>query len=109
MISQANWYGDYGDPTTFLDLFKSSNNNNDRNYRNPAFDAMMERADSELEPARRMSLLHDAERYIVEEELPLLPLFHRVTVYMYEPDRVAHISEHPRLVQYLWEMKVTRR
>jgi hypothetical protein len=30
----------------------------------------------------------------------MLPICHYVTVYMYEPSRLAGISRHPRLEQY---------
>jgi len=105
IISRANWFGDYGDPTTFLDLFRSTNNNNDRGYSNPVFDALMNRTDREPDSAKRMRLLEQAEAMIVNEEVPLLPIYHRITVYMYEPGRVRNISTHPRLVQYLWELE----
>lgn len=106
MVSRANWFGDYGDPTTFLDLFRSTNNNNDRNYANPTFDALMRDVDRELDPEKRMRLLEQAEAFIVDDQLPLAPVFHRVTVYMYDPVRLHGISQHPRLTQYLWELEM---
>ena len=47
-----------------------------------------------------MALLADAERVIAERDVPMLPICHYVTVYMYEPSRLAGISRHPRLEQY---------
>ncbi|MBL1218720.1 MAG: peptide ABC transporter substrate-binding protein [Planctomycetes bacterium] len=105
MISRANWFGDYGDPTTFLDLFRSTNQNNDRAFANDWFDQRMHEIDRELDEEQRTRLCEEAERFIVEEQLPLIPLFHRITVYMYEPDQLHHIATHPRLVQYLWELE----
>jgi len=106
VVSRANWFGDYGDPTTFLDLCRSTNQNNDRNYRNERFDDLMARSDREPDPGKRMRMLEEAEAFIVDEELPLIPLFHRVTVYMFEPGRLRNVSTHPRLTQYLWELEV---
>lgn len=106
MVSRANWFGDYGDPTTFLDLFRSTNNNNDRNYANEEFDELMRSVDRELDPVARMRLLEQAEAFIVNDQLPLAPVFHRVTVYMYDPARLRGISQHPRLTQYLWELEM---
>ncbi|MFG0331286.1 MAG: peptide ABC transporter substrate-binding protein [Phycisphaerales bacterium] len=108
MVSRAGWYGDYGDPTTFLDLFRTGNGNNDRNYSNEYFDTLMAETDRETDPAKRMRLLEEAERFVMDEELPLLPIFHYVTLYQYDPAELSGISQHPRLVQYLWKMKVTR-
>jgi len=107
IVSRANWFGDYGDPTTFLDLFRSTNQNNDRAFADPWFDDLMNQIDSELDTEKRMRLCEQAEAFIVNEQLPLVPLFHRVTVYMYKPDKLKYITTHPRLVQYLWELEAT--
>ncbi|MFW5653535.1 MAG: peptide ABC transporter substrate-binding protein [Planctomycetota bacterium] len=104
MISRANWFGDYGDPTTYLDIFRTNNGNNDRAYSNPEFDALMQRADREPDSEARMRLLEEAEAMVMNEALPMLPLFHRVTVYMYRPEDLRGLTTHSRLVQYLWEL-----
>ena len=106
MVARGNWYGDYGDPTTFLDLHRTGNSNNDRNYSNPVFDELMARTDAELDLDKRMRLLEQADAMMVNEEVPLLPLFHQVTLYMYDPARLKHISIHPRLTQFLHELEV---
>ena len=36
----------------------------------------------------------------MDEQVPILPICHYVTVYMYDPDRLQGISRHPRLEQY---------
>ena len=38
---------------------------------------------------------------LVERDLPMLPICHYVTVYMYDPARLQGISRHPRLEQYV--------
>lgn len=108
MVARGNWYGDYGDATTFLDLHRSGNSNNDRNYSSPVFDDLMARADAELDPERRLRLLEEANALIENEEVPLLPLFHQVTLYMYDPARLRNISTHPRLTQFLHELEVVQ-
>ncbi len=101
MIARGAWYGDYGDPTTFLDLSRSTDGNNDRKYANPRFDAMLDEAALETDPAKRFRLLSEAEKFLVEEELPILPLCNFVTVYFYEPGELRGLTYHPRLDQYL--------
>lgn len=108
MVSRGNWYGDYGDPTTFLDLDRSGNSNNDRNYSNPVFDDLMAQADRELDPEKRMKILEQADAMMVNEELPILPLYHQVTLYMYDPAKLRNISVHPRLTQFLQELEVVK-
>ena len=105
MIARGNWYGDYGDPTTFLDLCRSTDGNNDRGFVSRRIDDMLDAAARETDPARRMDLLEDCERVLFEEELPMLPICQLTQVYMYEPGRLRGLSRHPRLTQYLWQME----
>jgi len=106
MIARGRWYGDYGDPTTFLDLCRSTDGNNDRRYNNPRVDELLDDAAAERDPELRMALLSECERIIVEEDLPILPICQLIQVYMYEPGRVSGLSSHPRLTQFLWQMQV---
>lgn len=108
MIARGRWYGDYGDPTTFLNLCRSTDGNNDRGYENEYVDAMLDAAALELDPARRMKILEDCERFLFTEEMPLIPICQLVQVYMYEPGRVKGLTQHPRLVQYLWQIEVRK-
>lgn len=105
MISRGRWYGDYGDPTTFLDINRIRDGNNDREYSNPRYDALLDAAAAEADPAKRMNMLADAERMLVEQDLPLLPVCQLVQVSMFDPDRVHGLSRHPRFVQYLWQIE----
>jgi oligopeptide transport system substrate-binding protein len=100
MIARGGWYGDYGDPTTWLDLSRREDGNNDRGFDLPAYDALLDRAAVELDPARRLAILSEAERLLTEEQVPILPICHYVTVYMHDPARLEGISRHPRLEQY---------
>lgn len=106
MIGRGRWYGDYGDPTTFLDLFRTGDGNNDRGYSNPHVDALLEKAAHEIDPQRRMRILEECERFLFAEEVPMLVLCQLVQLYMYEPGRLTGLSRHPRLTQYLWQMKI---
>ncbi|MFM7806615.1 MAG: peptide ABC transporter substrate-binding protein, partial [Planctomycetota bacterium] len=60
MVARGGWYGDYGDPTTWLDLARTGDGNNDRGFSDPAYDALLDRAAAELDPAKRMTLLAEA-------------------------------------------------
>jgi oligopeptide transport system substrate-binding protein len=99
MTSRAGWYGDYGDPTTFLEVNRTGDGNNDRKYSNPAFDALLDAARKELDPARRMSILSEAERILVEEDVPLIPIYHYNTMYLFDADRLSGPTPHPRTTQ----------
>ena len=99
MIARGGWYGDYGDPTTWLDLQRRGNGNNDRGYESDEFERRMDAAEAETDPAARLVKLAEVEGWLFREEVPLIPLCNYVTVYMYDPAHLGGISEHPRLEQ----------
>ncbi len=103
--SRAIWFGDYGDPTTFLDLNRADDGNNDRGFNSPRYDAMLDAAELEPDPAKRLSLLADAERLLLQEEVPLVPLYGMMEFH-FNRANVRGLSTHPRLVQYLWAIEV---
>lgn len=104
MIGRGQWYGDYGDPTTFFDMCRTGDGNNDRGYSSGRFDALLDEAARERRPDERMRLLEECERILVQEDVPMVVLYQPVQVYMYDPARLEGISHHPRLVQYLWRI-----
>ncbi len=117
MTARGGWFGDYGDPTTFLNLHRRGDGNNDRGYSDPVFDDLMDRSDREADPEKRMALLEEAERYTMEEAMPVLPIFQYDWYYMYKPEvkggkpnpgGLANVSLHPRLVQYYWKLEVVK-
>jgi oligopeptide transport system substrate-binding protein len=83
-VSRSAWIGDYVDPNTFLDLFMTGNENNKTGYSNARYDDLVTRAAAELDPARRMQLLGEAEALLLEE-LPILPVYYYVTQSMFNP------------------------
>ena len=106
MTSRGGWFADYNDPTTFLDLSRTGDGNNDRAYSNPAYDALLTRAENETDPARRLAILAEAERLLVEEEVPILPLFQQSLVMLFDPDRVSGITPHPFQKQKLGLLEI---
>lgn len=108
MVSRASWFGDYGDPTTFLDINRTANGNNDRRYSSPAYDSLLDRAATELDASKRMALLREAERLIVEVDLPLVPIFTWSQIQMFDPHRIVGLSAHPRQEQDLSRVRVLK-
>jgi len=107
-IARASWYGDYGDPTTFLDVFTTGNGNNDSGYSDPQYDAIIRRAEQTDDPDERLRVLAGAEARLVQETLPLLPLYHDVNVYAFQPDRVRGVVLNPRLLIHYRDLEVRR-
>ena len=44
MTGRAGWFADYADPTTFLDLNRTGDGNNDRAYSSPVYDGLLDEA-----------------------------------------------------------------
>ena len=106
MVAKGSWFGDYLDPCTFLDISRTGDGNNDRKYSSPEFDGLMARADETADRAARMALLTQAERLIVEEDLPIVPIFRYMDVSMYNPHTLTGITSHPRQDQMIDMMDV---
>jgi len=106
MVARGRWYGDYGDPTTFLDIFRSDNGNNDRGYINPRIDAALDAAAAQRDPLKRMAMLHDVEQTLFTEDVPMVVICQLLQLYMYDPERVSGLTDHPRLVQHLYRVNV---
>lgn len=101
MLARGGWFGDYGDPMTFLSLHVTGDGNNDRGYSDPHFDELIDRANAQRDPKERMRVLEEAERYTMEESLPVLPIWIYQDFHLYDPDTMYGVSGHPRQVQYL--------
>jgi oligopeptide transport system substrate-binding protein len=108
MVARGGWYGDYDDPRTFLELCRSTDGNNDRGYSCPEFDALLDRAAAEPDPARRLAILSDAERIVTDRDLPLLTVTHYATVLLFDPARVRGITRDPSFDQVLSDVRVLR-
>src|SRR5205085_9064872 len=81
-MARGGWYGDYPDPTTWLDLLRSSNGNNDGQFSNKAFDELMAKSDLEPDPAKRFALLREAENMLLHDEVPFVPLYQAADGFM---------------------------
>jgi oligopeptide transport system substrate-binding protein len=74
-LSRAGWIGDYVDPNTFLDMWITGGGNNQTGWSSKAYDELIARAGRTMEPRERMRLLGEAERILVVDEAPIMPLF----------------------------------
>ena len=66
-VARNGWVGDYSDPSNILDLFCSTNGNNDGKFNNADYDAAMELSRTTLDAAERSTALHNAEDVLMEE------------------------------------------
>ena len=57
---------------------------------------------------RRRMASEAAERIVVEDDLPVIPIATYKTLYMYEPGRVRGFTHHPRLEQHPARWRIER-
>ena len=79
LLARHGWSADYNDPMTFLDLFVTNGGNNDASYSNPEYDKKIMAAKKELDPAKRMVILHQAED-ILMDDMAIIPVYYYTTV-----------------------------
>ena len=80
-IARHGWLGDYTDPMTFLDMWTSYSGQNDADWVNADYDALIATAKSSNDPAVRMQAMHDAEK-ILMTELPVIPVYYYTNVWL---------------------------
>lgn len=107
MIARSGWFGDYVDPTTFLDLVYSTNTHNMPGFVDAKYDRLLDQAADEPDSARRLAILSEAEGYLMQEQVPLLPLYTYVTVFAWRPN-VTGVSLSARLDFPLYCIHVER-
>lgn len=83
-MMRSNWIGDYLDPATFLDIFRSSSGNNYTGWSDPAYDAALFAAARTADRAARHEALQKAEALLLEAA-PLIPIYHYTHVYLKQP------------------------
>lgn len=74
-VVRGNWFGDYFDPSTFLDLFVAGGGRNLTGWGDPRYDEAIAAAAVEGDIRKRLAVLREAERILCEEALPIIPLF----------------------------------
>lgn len=84
IASRNGWGFDYNDPSNLLDLFMTTNGNNDGKYSSKDYDAMMKKAAAETDPKTRFGYLHQAED-ILMNDMGCIPLTSRKEFYLQSP------------------------
>ncbi|HPD15855.1 MAG TPA: peptide ABC transporter substrate-binding protein [Planctomycetota bacterium] len=84
-IARSSWVADYADPSSFLDCFTTGSGNNRTGWSHAGYDERLALAARETDPARRMAILREAERILVCDEMPILPLYFYVNAYVVHP------------------------
>jgi oligopeptide transport system substrate-binding protein len=83
-VFRSSWVGDYNDAYTFAQYLKSDFGVNLPHYANPAYDALLAQAATELDPGKRRALLEQAESLMLADH-PLLPIYFYVSKHLVKP------------------------
>lgn len=85
MIGRSAWIGDFTDPMTFLEIFTSGNGNNRTGWSHKGFDDLVAKAALCADASERLKLLGMAESILVDNEVPILPVYSYVSKKMVGP------------------------
>ncbi|MFZ7133665.1 MAG: peptide ABC transporter substrate-binding protein [Eubacteriales bacterium] len=80
-LARDGWLGDYNDPISFIDMFVSTSGNNNSQWDNAEYDAIVKQIKSSSDSEERYQLMHDAED-ILMEEAPCAPIYYYVDIYL---------------------------
>ena len=83
-LSRSAWIGDFMDPVTFLSMWTTGNGNNNTNWGNPKFDALIEQAARTGDPNARFEILHQAEDLFLSEA-PVVLVYWYTNAYLLQP------------------------
>ncbi len=83
-ILRSNWVGDYLDPLTFLDIFRSDSGNNYTGWANRDYDAALFAAARTADPATRRELFQKAESLLIQES-PIAPIYYFTHTFLKHP------------------------
>jgi ABC-type oligopeptide transport system substrate-binding subunit len=83
-MARAGWVGDYMDPYTFLSLFYRDPNDSSTGWHDPKFDKMLDDANKEGDPTKRLEMLAKAEFFLLQNQ-PILPLQTQATNWIKKP------------------------
>ena len=83
-LSIAGWVGDYLDPSTFLELFRTGNGNNHTGWSSATYDTLLADALKAGDDKTRYPLYHQAEQLLMTE-MPIGPLVYGRRNYLARP------------------------
>ena len=84
-FARHGWITDYNDPITFLDMWITTSGNNDAQYNNSEYDALIAKAKATVDVTERMSIMHEAEDMLMAEHV-VAPIYFYTQPYMVADD-----------------------
>jgi len=79
-MCRSSWVGDYNDPNTFIEMFTTGNGNNRTGWASPVYDQYIADAAKEADVDKRHAIFNEAEKLLISEQAPIIPVYHYVGV-----------------------------
>ncbi|TAG28378.1 MAG: peptide ABC transporter substrate-binding protein, partial [Verrucomicrobia bacterium] len=83
-LSRSGWIGDFPDPHTFLDMWKTGGGNNDTGYANPAYDQLLATALEAPDEAGRFAIYQQLDAMLTRD-VPVIPLYYYKSTFLISP------------------------
>lgn len=93
-INLRGWGADFADPINFLSLYEQGNSQNTGSYENPEYNQLIQQAQNETDASKRLEMLAEAEKILVEDDAAVAPLYQRSQSYLLN-DRVQNVGLYP--------------
>ncbi|MGA2244703.1 MAG: peptide ABC transporter substrate-binding protein [Verrucomicrobiota bacterium] len=99
-VSRSSWIADYNDANTFLGMFVTGDGNNETGWGNARYDNLVHAANETVDAAEREKDFQQAEKILVHDELPILPLYIYEGINYFDTNKVTGIwqnllDDHP--------------
>lgn len=86
----ANWFPDYDDPMTYLDIWTTGNGFNRSDYSNPAFDTLIKEAKAATDEKVRQQKMFEAEKTLLDD-MTVVPLYYGANAYVKSDKLVNYV------------------
>ncbi len=90
-IARGSWIGDYIDPSTFTDIFTSTNGNNRTGFSNARYDSLAHASALTSDESVRAALFYQMEEILLDE-LPVIPIYFYRNIELRSP-RLENITD----------------
>jgi len=94
-VARAGWCGDYNEPSTFLNIVKTGNSNNQGKYSSANFDSLMTQTlKAGVTPEQRAGIYQQAEAQL-DADMPNINVYHYVSPRLIKPYVVGFSTKDP--------------
>lgn len=101
-VARLGWSSRYNDGTSLLNMYlTTTTGNNHTRWESEEYRFLIEQADSELDPDKRIELLKEAEKLMIKD-MPIIPIYYYSNPYVVQdnvinmvPDALGHVNLKP--------------